>query len=336
MGNHPILIPILESWVMKVAIAGASGNLGVRLCAHLRAHKIPHVALVRSAESARRLPAKTPHRIVDYTAPASLRSALAGCTHLVNLTGSIDTTRTPAQLLEANVDATARLLDAAPPSIKRAVHISSIAALGPYPGQKADESFLPRPRTAYGKTKLMGEQKALSHSSRFKVVVLRPGMVYGPGFHAGFHPLLKRLEDRSLRLIGPGRNRLPLVHVDEVCDAIRKALTAPVKSGSVYFIVSTPVTQCQAISLAAHALDAPLPHASIDPALARLAAGLVSALKRLQGKKPSLTPDMVDQLSADRRFSTERARHDLSWRPSVPLLRGIEQVIAEYRSGKGA
>ncbi|MDE1798473.1 MAG: NAD-dependent epimerase/dehydratase family protein [Candidatus Micrarchaeota archaeon] len=319
---------------MLVAVAGASGHVGRRLVAFLRAKKVPVIALVRSKASASSLPAGTPFKVVDLQTGVGLPAALRHATHVVNLTGRVDDAP-EHELYLANVLPTRQLLIAAPASLRRFVHVSSIAVYGKRPRNPVTERSPRHADGAYARTKLSGENLALSCASRFSVVVVQPAIIYGPGFESGFYPVLRQLQTGRARLIGSGGNRLPFVHVDDVVSGLYAALTARVPSGSAFLLSSDDSpTQAQALSAAAQELGVPAPARSIPPTLASLSTRLLSFVRRLQGKPSSITPEMVAQLSSDRVFDSSRARRQLHWRPSISFKTGVRQVVNQYKQPK--
>lgn len=322
---------------MLVAIAGASGKVGRRLVAFLRAKKVPVLALVRSRESAAALPKGTYFKVVDLQTGAGLAAALRSATHLVNLTGRVDTGMPERELYEANVLPTQNLLASAPASLRRFVHVSSIAVYGKRLRNPVSEDSPRHADMPYARTKLEGETLALAARSRFPVTVIQPAIIYGPGFESGFYPVLRQLQSGRARLIGKGDNHLPFIHVDDVVTGLYAALRADVPSGSVFLLSSDDSpTQAQALAAAAKELGIPAPTHRISPRLASAMARTFSFVRRLQGKPSSLTPEMVAQLCSDRVFDVSQAKKQLHWRPAISFKTGVRQVVKQYQQSKKA
>ncbi len=319
---------------MLIVVAGASGRLGMRVCAELKKHKAPSLALVRSKEAAAKLPARTPFKVVDYHDVEHLRSVLKDASHIVNCTGLIDEDAGGKRLYEANVLPTRHLLQASPPALRRFVHMSSISVYGPWTGERQVNEFTPRrPFGAYGRSKLVAEREVMDWAHRHPAVVLQPGMIYGPEFEEGFWPMLKQLQKGRAKLIGTGENVLPLVHVQDVVNGILRALTIQVPSGSVFLLVSEErVSQKQAMDAAAKLLGVNGPQEKMDVGPAWGLAHAYALLSRLKGKKPSFTPSMVLQLSSNRMFDAHRSRQFLHWRAAITFKEGLAQVIAQYNA----
>ncbi|VVC02274.1 ADP-L-glycero-D-manno-heptose-6-epimerase [uncultured archaeon] len=317
---------------MNVIVAGGSGRLGQKVLASLVRHKIPCAGLVRSKKAASKLPKGAKARVVDYNDLDSLRKALGDATHVVNCTGLVSDSAPLNELMMANALVTRHLLEACPKGIYRFVHLSSIAVYGFRPAALANE-FAPRkPDTPYGRSKMEGERIAGEWAHRISVVILQPGMIYGPRFREGFWPMLDKLRAGKVRIIGDGKNVLPLVHVDDVVRGVLAALRASVPSGSTYLLVYPQiVTQREALIGAAHALKAKPPKESIPTHAAHLISHAHHAISRLRGHTPSMSHEMLLQLSSNRAFDVHRAIKLLAWRPAISFKEGLAQVIREYK-----
>lgn len=322
---------------MLIAVAGASGRLGQNFLKKLmkKGHKV--VVLLRSKSSAKKIPSSANQRYVSYESSdlSDLKKTLADVTHIVNITGSTATYLPENELTKANVDATKKLLEAAPPSLKKFIHISSIAVYGKHFEGIYDENSPKRADGAYAKTKLAGERAVLSYKKNFDVVILQPGMVYGPGFEGGFYPILQKIRDGKMKIIGSGANHIPLVHVDDVSTAILNTLGANVPSGSSFILVTEPqFTQLQLISMAASLFRVTSPTQHTNYGVAKLYYRAKEIYLQFIGKKPSVTLDMIEQLHCDRRFSSKRAAMSIQFKPAVSFKMGIEQVVNAFLKEK--
>ena len=115
----------------------------------------------------------------------SLDSLCRGVTHVFHLAGASSSKSTQEEMERDNIDATARLLDAAGRGpLERFVHMSSTSIYGeekqlPLPVR---EDVEPNASRGYGKAKWGAEQEVWARSrGGMPVVVLRPVTVYGPG-----------------------------------------------------------------------------------------------------------------------------------------------------------
>jgi len=107
------------------------------------------------------------------------------------------------------------------------------------------ETMVPRPVSLYGASKLCGEAycSAFAGSYGMKTVSLRFSNVYGPGsFHKGsvvahfFKQILKR---NKLTVHGNGKQTRDFIYVDDLCDAILRALN--IEKGGQFFQIGSGV-----------------------------------------------------------------------------------------------
>lgn len=241
---------------MKVLVTGAGGFLGVHVVERLLAHDHFDVrCFLRDPSKATAL------NRVSQSYPAArleicrgnLRSkddctrAVEGVTMVIHLAAGLK--GSPAELFADSVIASRNLLEAlkarADLSIRdtRIVLVSSFGVYGVVPlGRGAritEETPLehhPERRDPYSHAKLRQEQMFWDYERRdgFELVVLRPGVIYGPGAGA--------FSNRVGLQIGPifaflgGRNRLPLSYVANCAEAIVVAGTHPTAAGQVFNI----------------------------------------------------------------------------------------------------
>ena len=320
---------------MNVIVAGGSGRLGRAVLSALQKRKIPCTALVRSKEAVAELPKGVKARVVDYNDLDSLRQGLIDATHVVNCTGLVSDSAGEDELMIANALITRHLLEACPHELYRFVHLSSISVYGFGVPPKANE-FTPRkPDIPYGRSKLEGERIAQEWAHRLPITVLQPGMIYGSEFREGFWPMLNKLKEGKVRIIGDGKNVIPLVHIEDVVSGVLAALRADVPSGSTFLLVHPQVVmQKEALAGAARALKVAPPKESIPLAAARLLSQAHQTISKWRGHKPSMSHDMLLQLSSNRSFDVHRALSLLRWHPAISFTEGLAQVIREYKKTK--
>lgn len=177
-----------------VAITGATGYLGGVL----------EPAFVGAGYSVRRL-VRTPRPATEdraFTLGTEVDpSAIEGVDVLVHCAYDMKLTKR-SDIWERNVFGTIRLLDAARAAgVRRTIAVSSMSA---YPGT----------RQLYGRAKLESELAALSRDQ----VVLRPGLVYGPGW-GGMAGTLRNLSALPVLPDFGARTHQFTVHEDDLAAA---------------------------------------------------------------------------------------------------------------------
>src|SRR5262249_6422020 len=149
--------------------------------------------------------------------------------------------RTKEEYFRGNHTATKNLLDAVRetnPGLKRFVHVSTQAAVGPSTdGTSVDETTPFHPITTYGVSKMEAEKECLRVADKIQVTIVRPPAVYGPrdkDIFAFFDTMNKGLQP----MIGFNEKRVSLIHVEDLVDGIVLAGEHPRSIGQTYFISS--------------------------------------------------------------------------------------------------
>ena len=133
-------------------------------------------------------------------------AALEGVDIVAHCAGTAE----PGERLAAavNVDGTVRLAEAARDGgVQTFVFLSS-------------QSAIPDAVSAYGRTKLEAERRLLEMAG-IRVVILRPGLVTGPGARGLFQRMTATVEKLPVvPLLGGGKAIVQPIHVDDLCAAI--------------------------------------------------------------------------------------------------------------------
>jgi nucleoside-diphosphate-sugar epimerase len=189
-----------------VVVTGAAGFLGGHLCRALAARGFVVRALVRRPDAAAFPPDV---RVGRLELPDVIDAAvLAGADVLVHAAWA--TRETDASHAERqNVGGTRRLLEAARGAgVGRTIFVSSVAARADAPN-------------AYGRTKHAAERLL----DPVRDLVLRPGTILardGGGIFGLMRNLMQTLH--VVPLFGGGRQPLQTVHVDDLCEAVARAI----------------------------------------------------------------------------------------------------------------
>lgn len=106
--------------------------------------------------------------------------------------------------------------------VRRLVHLSSVAVLGPARGIPHPESARPRPGSRLGRA-CLAQEAALATSIRPETVILRAGVAVGPGPDAVLRPLLRRLARGLLLLPRSAERRGGFIAVSDLARAFLAA-----------------------------------------------------------------------------------------------------------------
>ena len=208
----------------RILVLGAGGFIGRRVVQRLGASDwaLPVAARHRAPLD----PAIAVETLqFDATQPAAIQNALHGVSGVVNcIAGDSRAIVASAQALFG-----AGLQLATPPRI---VHLSSMMVYGTATGTADETAVLRGDWDDYSAAKTQVEQLARSYPS---VVQLRPGIVYGPGSPIWSGRIGRWLRQRRLGDLGvAGLGICNLVHVDDVVEAVHRALRMPGIDGEVF------------------------------------------------------------------------------------------------------
>jgi nucleoside-diphosphate-sugar epimerase len=204
-------------------VLGASGFVGRHLVSSLAASDwaVP-VAAARHGGGTSETGAQWIR--LDATDESALANALRGVDAVVNcIAGSPETMVGSAQLL---FRAASRL-----PTVPRVVHMSSMAVYGPATGL-LDESAPLAGLDGYAKAKIETEAAAAAYPQR---VILRPGIVYGPGGPQWTSRIARLLHAHRLGDLGAaGDGCCNLIYVGDLVTAIHRSLRGTDVAGSTF------------------------------------------------------------------------------------------------------
>jgi nucleoside-diphosphate-sugar epimerase len=330
--------------VQRVFVTGATGYLGTAIVCDLLSRGVAVRALVRRSDAAMRLvdaatlAAGTQSRRLEL-AFGSLRDEpldhtwLSGCDAIVHAAGVLR--GAASVLVRANVVGTRGLADAAAVcGIRRFVLISSLSV---YASQSlAADSVLdetcpiepePERRGAYVYSKVA--QEAVCRGYAFPLVVIRPGVLFGPGRHT--------LSDRVGPRVGPlvivvdGHRPLPYSFVTNCASAVVAAVHADGIDGGAFNIVDDElptaaqiVTMCRQWDRDLRAVHVPFWSAALVSSSYRW------CYARSRGFTAGRFPPMVDALYKPLRFSNAAAKKKLLWQPRVGLEAALQLMMRRH------
>jgi nucleoside-diphosphate-sugar epimerase len=164
---------------------------------------------------------------------AAARTGIDAIVHLAGLAavdGSGNSTALEAEYCKVNAEGTRALAQqAAGAGVKHIVFVSSLHAVAAESDDSIAEDTVPRPVSAYGRSKLAAE-KAIQEELRgtmCKWTIFRPPLVYGQGNQANFGLLLKLVKTGVPIPLASVRNRRSLIYVENLVDLIVKCLGNP-------------------------------------------------------------------------------------------------------------
>ena len=329
-----------------VLVTGASGFVGGALASRLLDQGRRVRVVCRSPVPA--LQARGAEWVpVDLADAAAIRGACQGMKTVFHVGAKVGIWGRLADFQAINVEGTQALVNGCRDfEVPRLVFTSSPSVV--YNGQPlrgADES-LPYGRRIpahYAATKALAETAVLKADDpgALRTVALRPHLVWGPGDTNLIPRVIGRARAGRLRIVGDGKNRVDLTHIDNVVDAhllaeSRLDYTPDTVGGRAYFITNDePVVLWDWIRQLLKQLNIPPIRKQISYRSARrlgaACEGIWSTL-RLPGEPP-MTRFVASELAKDHWFSIGRARTDLGYVPRVSMAEGLVRLLVDLKSG---
>lgn len=219
--------------MIKVAVLGANGFVGGRTVEMLHLKGLAEVRPVARnvAGLARLARFDLDGRIVDARDQTALRSALAGCDVVIHAVAG------DPEVILGTLAPVYQAAQAA--GVRRLIYLSTATVHGQAPevGTSEESPLNDRQPLAYNNAKVQAEQKllALRERGEVEVVLLRPGIVFGPrsSWIADFAAALLA---GTAYLIDRGRGICNSIYVDNLVHAIHLAMTVPAADGEAFLL----------------------------------------------------------------------------------------------------
>jgi nucleoside-diphosphate-sugar epimerase len=316
---------------MTVLLTGATGFVGGALARALIAagHRVR--AIVRTPEKARDLAARGVElHQGDVTDKASMRRPMSGVDGVYHVAGWYKIgARDATDAVRINVDGTRHVLELASElAVPRTVYTSTLAVNSDTRGRVVDESyrFEGRHLTVYDRTKADAHRMAESFAARgLPVVIVQPGLIYGPGDTSSLRPMLVDYLRRKLPLV-PKQTAFAWAHVDDIARAHMLAMENG-RPGRNYFICGPVHTLEEAMDLPQSITGIPAPRLRVGPAMLRAMAATMAVVEKVVPVPQAYTSEALRIVAGVTYIgSNARARAEFGWRPR-PLREGLMDTL---------
>lgn len=322
---------------MRVAIVGATGNVGTSLLAALRDDaEIEEIVGIARRQPGISVP-RTRWVCADITRD-DLTEAFRGVDAVVHLAWLIQPSRDRSTTRAVNVDGSRRVFEAAVAAgASSLIYASSVGAYSPGPKDRAVDESWPTggiPSSFYSRDK--ADVEAILDSferahENLRVVRLRPGLIFKGDAASGIRrlfagPLLPTpLLRRRLIPIVPALERLRFqaVHSLDAGAAYRLALLGDVRGA--FNVAAEPVLDPPELGRLLGARPVPVPRRALRAAVD------LSWKLRLQPTPPG----WLDLALGVPLMDTTRARTELAWTPQHTAGEALLELIDAMRRGDG-
>lgn len=270
------------------------------------------------------------HKVPEISENTDWSNIISGAEVVIHLAARVhimkDQSRNPIEAFRrVNTLGTKSLaLQAANAGIKRFIFLSTVKVAGetsPIDGFK--ESGPISPNDPYSISKYEAEQELLkiAQSSSMEVVIIRPPLVYGPNVKGNFLSLLKLAKRNYPLPLNSINNKRSLIFVDNLTDAIAKAVEHPKAANKIFFLSdeenlsTTELINKISTAFGSKARIFNVPQKYLD----------------LFGKITGNT-EIVKRLTQTLTVNSTRIKSDLNWSPPFQSDVGIEKTVNWYNT----
>lgn len=336
------VVPPRATTKPTVLVVGGTGFIGRRIVRMLVEHGRNVRVLTRNARAAAIELNGLPVELCtgSHGDPECAQRALAGISavyHLAKCEG-----KRWQDYLDGDIAPTRVLAEAAvAANVQRFIYTGTIASYSSgNPRDVIDNTTPTDPaiaqRNHYARSKATCEAllQTMQRERGLPLVILRPGIVIGPGSPPA-HPGVGRfVSETRVDYYGDGTTALPLVLVDDVADALVRALDAPGIDGQTLLLTSPPLMTAREYVEAVSAQMGTRIEARARPAWRNWAADMVKELaKNAVGHPNRRWPSLHDWRcnSHCARYDSRMTQEALGWRPVADretlVARGIADAV---------
>jgi dihydroflavonol-4-reductase len=319
---------------MKAFVTGGTGFIGQRVIQRLRNRGDDVVALVRDPSRAADLADQGVELVEgDLTSADAIRRGVEGADGVFHI-AAVYKVGIPKKdheaMYDANVRGTERILDAAEAAgVGRILYVSTGNVFGDTKGAVVDETY--RRDLSQGFLSYYDETKFRSHeivreriAQGAPIVIVQPGVVYGPGDHSEVGNLIDQLRTGKLRMRMFPDARYNFVFVDDVADGILLAHDKG-QAGEAYLLGGEVASMDDLYEKTAAVLGKKPPRMALPVAMAKASSPLGPVIGPLMGFPPNMK-ELVKTSDVTITFTDEKARRELGYQ-GRPMDEGLPHTV---------
>lgn len=319
---------------MRYFLTGATGFIGGTIARMLVEDGHEVVALVRTPSKATDL-ADLGITIAqgDITDKASMRDPMTGVDGVFHVAAWYKVGVKDARAEQINVDGTRNVLELMKElGIKKGVYTSTLAIFSDTRGEMVTEDYTFDPTkegflSEYDRTKWLAHYEVALPMIQegLPLVIVQPGLVYGPGDTSSVRDNLIQYLQGKLPMM-PQKTAFCWAHVDDVARAHIQAMEKGTP-GESYIIAGERSTFINAMKLAEEISGVKAPRFQAPPWMLKSMAGLMGVVGSVVSLPESYQPESLRTIAGVTYLGdNSKARRELDYNPR-PLREGLRETI---------
>jgi nucleoside-diphosphate-sugar epimerase len=317
---------------MRYFVTGATGFVGGAVARHLlaRGHRVVTIArdLSRAAELQDLGVEVT---LGDITEKETMREPMRGADGVFHIAAWYKVGADDSHLAERiNVEGTRNVLELMREhAIPKGVYTSTLAVFSDSHGRLLDESYYhPGPwLSEYDRTKWLAHYRVALPmiGEGLPLVVVMPGMIYGPGDQGPAHQVWVQYLQRRLPMV-PAGAAYSWGYIDDMAEAHILAMEKG-RPGRTYIIAGPPQYLSRVLQMAEETTGVPAPRLHLPPFVMKAASRLVGQLERFVSLPSTYRAETLRASAGVTYLGTSnRARRELGFSPR-PIREGLRVTM---------
>lgn len=323
---------------MKILVTGGTGFLGSVIVDTLVRRGTDDISVLSSSASQTNL-GRSADSVTAIQASITDRDAMHRLIRdfdvVCHLAATVDESLPLNEIYRINVDGTVNVFDACIKNgIPKVVYASSVGIYGDLQNLPGDENSPMNAASSYERTKKEVEYLIPNFRQQgLTLINLRPVIVYGPGSPMWHKTVANVVSGKPY--IGTGKNKWPLVYVDDAADAFILAIDSD-KAINDDFIISGPQAYPyrDIVKAIKGAVGRKLPVPRIPLTILSFLSWLNKVMHSVVGVPYVITPFKVKRFSRDREFLSHKIQDTLGYQPKIDLAEGVKNLVAFHNENK--
>lgn len=318
---------------MKYFITGATGFIGGRVARQLVEAGHDVVALVRTPAKAQELAALGVHlHPGDITDRESMREPMTGVDGLFHLAAWYEVgVRDSSKAEQINVVGTRNVLELMHElGIPKGVYTSTVGVFSDTHGKLVDETYRYQPHgpwiSEYERTKWLAHYEVAEPLARagLPLVIVQPGVVYGPGDTSPAHATFVQYLQKNLPMV-PRDAAFCWGHVEDMAHGHILAMEKG-KPGESYIIGGPVHTLVEVLALAEQITGIPAPRMQVGSGLVQMIARITGLVERVIPLPSVYMAESLRSSAATYIASNAKAQRELGFNPRS-LAEGLPETL---------